>query len=242
VPVKRIKFVLENDSFQYFLEYKMCGRFVCIIPPEELVKIFALVETPLVEPRYNVAPSQQVSVVRSAGDHNILAPLKWGLVPSWSKDPSIGSHMINARSETIAEKPSFRQAIKYNRCIIPTSGFYEWKAESGKKQPYYIHMANGSPMCFAGIWETWTAPDSSVIETFSILTTTSNKIIEPLHDRMPVILSPENYPIWLNQNMHDSHQLERLYQQYPSEQMTAYKVPDLVNNPKFDSPACIAKV
>ena len=218
----------------------MCGRFVTIIPADELKKIFDLIENPNIEPRYNVAPTQQVPIVRSSEKHNRLDLLRWGLIPSWSK--VLGTGLINARSETVSEKPSFRSAIKHRRCIVPVSGFFEWKAESGKKQPYYFHIANGSPMCFAGIWETWKAPDSTILETFSILTTTSNKIIEPLHDRMPVILSPENYPIWLNHNMHDPHQLERLYHPFPEEQMTAYKVPDLVNNPRFDSPACIVKV
>ena len=220
----------------------MCGRFVTVIPADELKAIFDLIDNLMIEPRYNVTPTQSVGVVRycDESDHYHFAQLRWGLIPSWSKE--LGTGLINARSETVSEKPSFRGAIKYRRCIVPTSGFYEWKAESGKKQPYYIHMVNGSPMCFAGIWETWKAPDGTDLETFSILTTTSNKIIEPLHDRMPVILAPENYSFWLNRNMHDPHQLEQLYQPYPPDQLALYKVPDLVNNPKFDSPACIAKV
>ena len=220
----------------------MCGRFVTIIPPEELAKTFAFVEKPQLEPRYNVAPSQQVAVVRSFGEHNVLTQMKWGLVPSWSKDQSIGSHMINARSETVAEKPSFRHAIKFNRCIIPTSGFYEWLPVEHHKQPYFIQMRDHSPMCFAGIWEHWTAPDKSVLETFSILTTSANSLVAPIHDRMPVILQPEDFNLWLSRNAHSPHELQRLYQPFPSDKMTAFKVPDLVNNPRFDSPACIVKV
>ena len=220
----------------------MCGRFVTIIPPEELAKVFALAETPQLEARYNVAPSQQVPVVRSAGDRNVLTSMKWGLVPSWSKDPSMGNRMINARSETVAEKPSFRHAIKFNRCIIPTSGFYEWMPVEHHKQPYFIQMKDCSPVCFAGIWEHWTAPDKSVVESFSILTTSANSLVASIHDRMPVILQPEDYNFWLSRNVHDTHELQRLYQPFPSDKMTAYKVPDLINNHKFDSPTCIVKV
>jgi putative SOS response-associated peptidase YedK len=220
----------------------MCGRFVTDIPPEELAKIFGLIEAQKIEPRFNVAPTQLVGVVRNQGDHNRLDFLKWGLVPSGSKDLSFGSHLINARSETVAEKPAFRHAIKYHRCIIPTSGFYEWAHSDPKKQPYYIRLADHSPMCLAGLWESWKAPDDSELETFTILTTTANKLVEPIHDRMPVILHPDTFSLWLSHNMHDPEQLQPLYQPYPSAEMTAHKVPDLVNNPRFDSPACIAHV
>jgi putative SOS response-associated peptidase YedK len=221
----------------------MCGRFVTIIPPNELAKIFAHIEANCsIEPRYNVAPSQQVAVVRSTGDNNILSLMKWGLVPSWSKDTKIASHTINARSETVAEKPAFRHAIKYQRCIIPTSGFYEWMHAEQYKQPYFIQLSNHAPMCFAGIWESWKAPDNALLETFSILTTTSNSLIEPMHERMPVILRPDDFSFWLNRTMHDPQELQHLYQPFPADLMSAYKVPDLVNNPKFDSPACIVKI
>jgi putative SOS response-associated peptidase YedK len=222
----------------------VCGRFVTIIPPEILAKIFGLIEVPRVEPRYNVAPTQNIGVVRCCDDssHNRFDVLKWGLVPSWSKDLSFGSHLINARSETVAEKPTFRHAIKYRRCIVPTSGFFEWDHSGGKKQPYYIHLANHSPMCLAGLWESWKAPDGSELETFTILTTAANNLVEPIHDRMPVILYPDTFNLWLSHNMHNPEQLKPLYTPFPADEMTAYKVPDLVNNPRFDSPACIAQV
>jgi putative SOS response-associated peptidase YedK len=204
--------------------------------------IFALIETPHLEPRFNVAPTQQVAVVRNQGEVNRLDLLKWGLVPSWSKDLSFGSHLINARSETVAEKPTFRHAIKYRRCIVPTSGFYEWDHSGGKKQPYFIQLADQSPMCLAGVWESWKAPDGSEIDTFAILTTSANKLVEPIHDRMPVILYPDTFNLWLNHNIHDPEQLQQLYQPFPAEELHAFKVPDLVNNPRFDSPACIAQV
>ena len=221
----------------------MCGRFVTNIPANELKKIFNLIETPSLEPRYNVAPTQQVAVVRNQGDHNKLDFLRWGLVPSWSKDLSIGSHMINARSETVAEKPAFRHAIKYRRCIIPTQGFYEWEHTGDhQKQPYFIQMTNHTPMCMAGLWEAWKAPDGSGLESFAILTTSANKLIAPIHDRMPVILHPDIFTLWLSHNMHDPEQLQPIYQPFPADLMTAFKVPDLVNNTRFDSPACISRV
>ena len=221
----------------------MCGRFVANIPPSVIVATFGLLEVPQLDDRYNVSPTQMVAVVRSDGAQNRLDLLKWGFVPSWSKDLSFGSHMINARSETVVEKPAFRHAIKYRRCIIPASGFYEWEHTCDhRKQPYFIKMADHSPMGLAGLWETWKAPDNSVIETFAILTTVANKLVAPLHDRMPVILHPEDYPLWLSKNMHDPEQLQQLYNPFPAEKMTAHKVPNLVNNPRFDSPACIAQV
>lgn len=221
----------------------MCGRFVTIIPYEELKQIFDLIESSAqFVPKYNVAPTQNVGVIRNLGDHNRLDHLKWGLVPSWSKDLSMGSHMINARSESVAEKPAFRHAIKYKRCIVPVNGFYEWSHLGKEKHPHFIHMANKSLMALAGIWEHRKSPEGTDLETFSILTTAANPLVAKLHDRMPVILTPDAYGLWLNHNMHDAHNLEGLYSPFPEEKLTYYKVPDLVNNPKFDGPACIIQV
>ncbi len=220
----------------------MCGRFVADIPASELKKIFNLVEYPQLEPRFNIAPTQLAAVIRNQGDHNRLDFLKWGLIPGWSKDQSFGSHLINARSETVAEKPAFRHAIKYRRCIVPTSGFYEWTHSGSRKQPYFFHMANRSPMCLAGLWESWKTPEDCELETFSILTTAANQLVEPLHDRMPVILHPDTFTLWLNHNVHDPDQLQPLYQPFPATEMASYMVPDVVNNARFDSPSCIARV
>jgi len=221
----------------------MCGRCVVNISPDELRAIFNLIERPKIEPRYNVAPMQQVGVIRCCDDsnHNRYDLLKWGLVPSWSKDPAAGSHMINARCETVAEKPAFRHAIKYSRCIVPVSGFYEWEHDGKEKLPYYFHMADFSPMCLAGIWEFWKSHDGYSLETFSILTTSSNDLIAPLHNRMPVILQPDDHDLWLNRNMHDPRELVRVYQPAASELIVSHKVSNLINNTRFDSPACIAK-
>ncbi len=222
----------------------MCGRFVTIIPYDELKKIFDLVESQTIqlEPRYNVAPTQQVPVVRNNGEHNSISFLKWGLVPSWSKDPKMGSHMINARCETVAEKPAFRHAIKYNRCIIPMNGFYEWSHTEGEKHPHFIHLADKSPMGVAGIWEHWNSTDGTALETFSVLTTEANKLVSTLHDRMPVILHPDNFGMWLSKSLQDPHHLEHLCQPYPDELLTYYEVSSLVNSPRFDSPACIVRI
>ena len=223
----------------------MCGRFVTVIPYDELKQIFDLIESKHhTEPRYNVAPTQTVGVVRCCdeSDHNRYDTLKWGLIPSWSKDTSAASHMINARSETVAEKPAFRHAIKFKRCIVPVSGFYEWSRLGGEKHPYYIQLADKSVMCLAGIWEHWKSPEGTDLETFSILTTTANKLISQLHDRMPVILQPDSFGLWLNRNMHDTHFLQNLYSPYPDDLLSFYEVPKLVNNAKFDSPSCLAHV
>jgi len=221
----------------------MCGRFITNIPADLLEEVFNLQELPQLEPRFNVAPSQLSAVVRNQGDHNRLDLLKWGLVPGWSKEASIGSQMINARCETVTEKPAFRQAIKYHRCIIPASGFYEWQiCGEHRKQPWLFQMADHSPLWLAGLWETWKIPTGGQLETFCILTTSANQLVKPIHERMPVMLTPDTFTLWLSHNMHDPQQLQPFYQPFPAAEMTAHKVPDLVNNPRFDSPACIAQV
>ena len=219
----------------------MCGRFVTVIPADRLRRLFNLIEVPQLEPRYNVTPSQLVGVVRNQGDHNRFDLLKWGLVPGWAKDPDIGSHMINACSETVDEKPAFRHAIKYRRCIIPASGFYEWQIDGEHhKQPWYIRMADDSPMCTAGLWESWKAADGSELESFAIVTTAANKLVAPIYGRMPVILHPDSYNLWMSHNMHDPDLMQQLLQPFPPDGMSACRVTDLVNNPHNDSPACIA--
>lgn len=218
----------------------MCGRFVTVITPEMLAAVFGVLDAAVAAPRYNIAPTQHATVVRSSGDLNRADNIRWGLLPSWSKE--LGTGLINARCETVAEKPSFRSAIKHRRCIVPMSGFYEWKAEAGKKQPYYIYLADNQPMGIAGLWETWKTPEGESLETFCVLTTSANRLMETIHDRMPVILHPSEYQHWLDKELADPAQLKNLYQPYPADLMTARKVPDLVNNPRFDSPACIVQV
>jgi len=218
----------------------MCGRFTLQISPEVLAKVFDLQEPPQIEPRYNIAPGQLVATVRHINDNNKLDFMKWGLIPNGSPD---SDHTpINARSETVSEKPAFRHAVKYNRCIIPASGFYEWMLKDNHKQPYYVRLSNSGVMGFAGLWERWKAADGTELETCCIVTTSANELMKPIHDRMPVILQPDDYGIWLNRNFHELHELERLYHPFPSELLVAYPVPDLVNSPRFDSASCIVHV
>lgn len=161
----------------------MCGCYI----PELLAEIFGVTVLGDFSPRYNIAPTQQVLTIRGTEAGNRAAFMRWGLIPSWAKDPSIGSRMINARCESVHEKPAFRTAIRYRRCIVPAGGFFEWQEEGGKKQPLYVRMKDGAIMGFAGIWDHWKNPEGETLETCSILTTTSNRLIQPLHDRMPVL-------------------------------------------------------
>lgn len=168
----------------------MCGRFTLRVPAAELVEIFRLLRRPDVQPRYNIAPTQPVAVVRRIDRGRELSMLRWGLVPSWAKDPKIGARMINARAETVATKPAFRTALRRRRCLVPADGFYEWaKSAGGTKQPHYITRRDGRPFAFAGLWESWDGPDGSSIESCTIVTTEANDLVGRIHDRMPVILS-----------------------------------------------------
>ena len=221
----------------------MCGRFTLHIPPELLAEIFGLIEIPIFPARYNIAPTQLVAVIRQNGDgQNRLDMLHWGLIPSWAKDKSIGNHMINARCETVAEKPAFRHAIKYRRCLVPSSGFFEWMQEGKVKKPLYVRLKDSSPMIFAGLWESWKSPEGEVIESCTILTTASNELIESLHERMPVILHPQEYNIWLDREMTDPEKLKPLCRSYPPDLMEMYPVSPQVNSPRNDSADCILPV
>lgn len=221
----------------------MCGRFTSLLTPE-LISIIKGVEASLkLEQRYNVAPTQLVPIVREnpiGGRELIMA--RWGLIPSWAKDELIAKHTINARSETVTEKPAFRHAIKKQRCIVPANGFYEWDHSTTPKKPHYITMADKTLMMFAGIWEYWKNPEGQGIETFSILTTESNSAIKRLHDRMPVIIKPEDVDIWLDRQTTSAELLKGLYKPFSDELIEIYEVPILLNNPKFDSSECIKRV
>jgi putative SOS response-associated peptidase YedK len=218
----------------------MCGRFTLQITKEMLAEIFGNLVIQDFKPRYNIAPTQQVAVVRISTDGSRhLDLLKWGLIPSWSKDPSIGSKMINARSETVDTKPSLRSAFKHRRCIIPASGFYEWQEVGGKKHPLYVKLKGQHVMLFAGLWEHWKPEEGDVIESCTILTTTNNELIKPLHDRMPVILDTRDKDLWLDPHVSDTEQLKSLFKPYPSEMMDMYRVSNMVNSPKNDNPDCI---
>lgn len=221
----------------------MCGRFTSTLSRELLAATFDVAVPTAPEPRYNIAPAQQVPVVRCSDEGgNRLDWMTWGLVPPWATDTSGDGRRITARCETIQEQSASRQALACRRCIIPASGFYEWHQAENGSQPYYIHAVDRSPMGFAGVWETWETPEGETVESFRILTTVANKLVKPIHDRMPVIVPPADYPFWLDRDMQDTEQLRRLYSPYPAELLQAYMVPDLVNNPRFDSQTCIVQV
>ena len=209
----------------------MCGRFAQRSDPKRLAKEFKLTEVPNVEARYNIAPTQDILSVRRTEDGREAAMLKWGLVPSWAKDVSIGAKLINARSETVTEKPSFRQAFKKRRCIIPADGFYEWQRTEGRKQPFFFQMRDESPFGFAGLWERWQGVDGQTIESCTILTTEANEVLRPVHDRMPVILHPDDYELWLDEDVRKQGLLKDLMQPYPAEEMMSYPVSMAINSP-----------
>ena len=219
----------------------MCGRFTLTVDPGQLQEAFPWVDIPDgLTPRYNIAPSQPVAVVPNDG-RNRLDFFNWGLIPFWAKDPKIGNRMINARSETIAEKPSFRGSFKYKRCLILADGFYEWRKDPGTKSktPIYIHMKDRSPFAFAGLWDNWNSKDGSEIRSCTIITTQPNELLEQIHNRMPVILPPSGYGAWLKEGENDLDLLHSLLNPYPSEEMAAFPVSKQVNSPQNDTPEVI---
>jgi putative SOS response-associated peptidase YedK len=228
----------------------MCGRFTLSAPAPELAQLFDLPEEPVLVPRYNIAPTQPVGIVRTQPVHaQASAPGRewaltlWGLIPSWAKDPGIANSLINARAETVTEKPAFRAAFKRRRCLVPATGFYEWQKQPKGKQPYYITVGDGSPFAIAGLWETWHGPDGSEIETCTLLTTEANELMEPLHNRMPVIIAPQDYADWLGSGGDASpqalDQLRHLLRSYPAKEMAAIPVSTFVNNVRNEGAACI---
>lgn len=220
----------------------MCGRFAQRTNPKRLAKEFKVAEVPDVEARYNIAPTQDILSIRCAEDDREAVFLKWGLVPSWAKDVSIGAKLINARSETVTEKPSFREAFKKRRCIIPADGFYEWQRSRGKKQPYFFRMQNEHPFGFAGLWEKWKAIDGQVLETCTILTTEANEVLIPVHDRMPVILHSEDYELWLDEDVRKRELLKDLLRPYPAEEMISHPVSSAINSPKNQGATLIERM
>ena len=220
----------------------MCGRFTLFEPDKVLAKEFGVSAFAPRSPRYNIAPSQPVTAIRvtPTGSGREIVLLRWGLIPSWSKDPAIGNRLINARAETASEKPSFRNAFRRHRCLIPTNGFYEWQQLERGKQPYFIRMRDGMIFAFAGLWDRWESPDEGIIETCTILTTAANTVLAPIHDRMPVILPPGEYARWLDTALQDPETLTPLLVPFPPEEMLAFPVSPRVNVPSTDDERCIA--
>ena len=222
----------------------MCGRFCLTVNPEELEEIFEEFTFPdRFAPRFNIAPTQPILAIPNDGKNKADFFL-WGLIPSWSKDPSIANKLINARGETIAEKPSFRGGFKYKRCLILTDGFYEWKVQPGTKTktPYFIHMKDRKPFAFAGLWDEWQSPQGDALRTCTIITTEPNELMKPLHNRMPVILNPSDYSDWLDPAPRTPDSLLHLIKPFSPKPMSAYPVSTLVNSPGNDRPELITPV
>jgi putative SOS response-associated peptidase YedK len=210
----------------------MCGRFARTFPAAAFAQLLGLDEAPELPPRYNVAPTQPVAAARLGPQGGReLALLRWGLVPAWSADPRKG--FVNARAETAAAKPTFRAAFRRRRCLVPADAFFEWQAEGGRKQPYLFRRRDGAPFAFAGLWERWQGGGGEALETCCILTTTANEVVAPVHDRMPVILLPEDFGPWLEGGS------ASLLSPYPAVLMVGYQVGPLVNSPRNDGPECL---
>ncbi len=222
----------------------MCGRFTRKENFQNLAKQLGLVHLPSLEPRYNIAPSQTLACLRQQPDTKEVecVRLKWGLIPFWAKDGNIGNKMINARSETVADKPAFRRAFRRQRCLIFADGFYEWKRLGKVKQPYYIYLKGYRPFVFAGLWDRWERDSDTAVESCTMLTVGPNALMESIHHRMPVILQSPNTATWLDTAVQDPHHLLPLLQPYPSEEMEAHPVSLLVNNPQNDREECIQPV
>ncbi len=200
----------------------MCGRFALKSPPAKLVERFGLDECADFTPRYNIPPGTDIPVIRQSPEgKRVLHLLRWGLVPHWAKDPSIGNKLSNARGESVAEKPSFRDAFRRRRCLIPADGFYEWKTEDKVKQPYFISLKSGEPLAMGGLWESWRRPDGEILRTACIITTGPNDVMEPIHDRMPVILRTEDWQAWLEEPV---EAIQPLVRPYESDAMQAWSV------------------
>jgi putative SOS response-associated peptidase YedK len=224
----------------------MCGRYANTASTEELNARFDVAWEAALPPHYNIAPGQRVAIVRTAQDSAAggnakreLAFVQWGLIPSWAKDPDIGHRLINARAESLADKPAFRNAWRRHHCLIPASAFYEWKGPPGHKQPYCIAMADSRPFGMAGLWEHWRDPAGDAVETCTIVTTDANALVGNIHDRMPLIIAPEDYAAWLDSaNPHSG----RLVKPFPPERMRAWRVSTRVNKASNDDAACMDEV
>ena len=216
----------------------MCGRYTLSTPSGRLAEEFELDGAVEISPSYNVAPTQQVAAVVEDEDGRRLEMLRWGLVPSWADDPGIGARMINARSETAPEKPSFRRAFRGRRCLIAADGFYEWKRENGGKQPYYFRMQDGRPFAFAGLWESWEKGGDGALLSCTILTTRANSVLNGIHERMPVILPPDAYDAWLDPDA-DREELGELMVPYPGDDLETYPVSRFVNSPRNNDERCV---
>jgi putative SOS response-associated peptidase YedK len=221
----------------------MCGRFIIDSDPDQIQKAFKLDQVnTTVEPNYNIAPTQNVFTIVQRDGQNVLEAMRWGLIPVWAKDMSIGSKMINARAESVAEKPTFKRPLKSRRCLIIADGFYEWQKAGSAKTPMFIRPKSKGPFAFAGLYDTWKSPaDGQALSSCAIITTSAkeHELMRSIHERMPVILPKKAYKLWLDPENQDLDELVALLQPYPADKMIAYPVSTLVNSPRNNSPECI---
>jgi putative SOS response-associated peptidase YedK len=219
----------------------VCGRFTLTTPAQVVAQHFGLDSVPLLEPRFNVAPTQPIAIVRGVphAASRVLELHRWGLIPHWAKDPKIGNRLINARAETVAEKPAFRDAFKRRRCLVPADGFYEWQARSGRKQPVHVRVVPEVLFAIAGLYERWVSAEGEAIDSCTLLTTDANERMRAVHDRMPVILPRETWHEWLDPSQHEPAQLLPLLRPCPAEWLDLHPVSTHVNDPRHDDPICI---
>jgi putative SOS response-associated peptidase YedK len=216
----------------------MCGRYAVTTIPEAMRALFRYLNSPDFPPRYNVAPTQPVPIVRVVEGQREFALVRWGLIPGWVKDPRTFSLLINARGESALDKPAFRNAMKRRRCLFPADGFYEWKPETGGKRPYLVRLKSGQPMAFAGLWESWMGPNGEEMETAAIVTTTASRVIGHIHDRMPAIVPPEAFDFWLDPNV-DAEMASSVIQPAPDSELEFFAVSAAVNRTSNDSAALL---
>jgi putative SOS response-associated peptidase YedK len=217
----------------------MCGRYLLISPVEAMRRFFDVGGLLNLPPRYNIAPTQDAPVVRlDKQGRRELIPMRWGLVPLWAKDLSMGARCINARAESISEKPAFRDAFAHRRCLVPTDGFFEWEKKGKAKQPWRIGPAEDGLMALAGVWERWRGPDGAVVRSYAVITTEANELVAPLHDRMPAVIPPAEFQEWLDADT-SPPRLQEMLRPYPASRMRAYPVSRRVSDVRNDDPGCI---
>jgi putative SOS response-associated peptidase YedK len=220
----------------------MCGRYAIITAPEAIRRLFGYHERPNFPARYNVAPTQPIPIVRLQAGERHFALVRWGLIPAWVKDPKTFTLLINARGETVLDKPAFTNAMKRRRCLVPADGFYEWKRTGDAKQPYFVRLRSGAPFAFAGLWETWTGPNGEEMDTAAIVTTTANKTIADIHDRMPVMLAPDQFHLWLDSDRVRDREATEVITPLPDDAVEAYPVSHAVNHVANDNPELVEPV
>jgi putative SOS response-associated peptidase YedK len=218
----------------------MCGRYLITSSPEAIRALFRYREEPDFPPRYNIAPTQPVPIARLDNGVRAFALVRWGFIPAWAKDPHTFSLLINARGESIGGKPAFRNAMRRRRCLFPADGFYEWKSETGRRRPFCVRPRDGRPVGFAGLWETWMGPNGEELDTACIVTTTANRLLAPIHDRMPVVIAPEAFDLWLDCAKVDAETAAALIVPAPENLFEAYEISTAVNRTANDSPAVLA--